>query len=202
MSSSNVVYFSFVIACNIEPAMLIGRVGIKWTMTSSSRLILKALQCFDAMTLLVFYYLFNESQADTILEEFQNILTNTQLLYIDDMDISMEATMGALPSIEFHKLMPKVPGQDTLSFKHISHKAQFARWAWHLEVEYSKVPMIKELVEKAKELGCIEVFWATVNQHTNYQCSMTIELLKGIIDVDYATSYCSPEEGVHGEVTL
>jgi hypothetical protein len=43
---------------------------------------------------------------------------------------------------------------------------------------------------------------ATVTHHTNYQCSMTIELLKGIIDVDYATSYCTPEGGVQGEVTL
>jgi hypothetical protein len=121
--------------------------------------------------------------------------------------------------------VPKVPGQDTSSFKHISHKAQFACWAWHLEVKTSKVPIIKELVAKAKELGCIEAFWgkqthvtqvatydttamelkclaATVNRHTNYQCSMTIELLKGIFDVDYATSYCSPEGGVQGEVTL
>ncbi len=76
--------------------------------------------------------------------------------------------------------------------------------------------MIKELVSKAKELGCIEAFWgqhmhvtelatydttatelkrlaATVNWHTNYQYSMTIELLKGIIDVDYAISYHAPE---------
>jgi hypothetical protein len=186
---------------------------------------LKALQYFDTMTPLVFYYLFNESQVATILEEFQKILTNTQLLCIDDMDTSVEATMGALPSMAFRKLVLKVPGQDTLSFKHISYKAQFAHWGWHLQVETSKVPMIKELIAKARELGCIEAFWgkhthvtevatydttatelkrlaATVNRHTNYQCSMTIELLKGIINVDYATSYCSPEGGVQGEVTL
>jgi hypothetical protein len=41
-----------------------------------------------------------------------------------------------------------------------------------------------------------------VNWNTNYQCSMTIELLKGIIDVDYATSYHAPEGGVQREVTL
>ncbi len=124
-SSSNVIYFSFAIACNIEPAMLIGHVGVKWTRAGGSRLMLKALQCFDTMTPLIFYYLFNESQAATILEEFQKISTNTQLLCIDDMDTSVEATMGALPSMAFCKLVPKVPGKDTLSFKHISQKAQF-----------------------------------------------------------------------------
>jgi hypothetical protein len=31
---------------------------------------------------------------------------------------------------------------------------------------------------------------------------MTIELLEGIIDVGYATSYLSPEGGVQGDVTL
>ncbi len=75
------------------------------------------------------------------------------------MDTSVESTMRALPSMAFHKLVPKVPGQDTLSFKYISHKAQFARQAWHLKVKTLKVPMIKELVAKVKELGCIEAFW-------------------------------------------
>jgi hypothetical protein len=75
------------------------------------------------MTPLVVYYLFNESQAATILEEFQKILINTQLLCANDMDTSVEATMGALPSMAFRKLVPKIPGQDTSSFKHISHKA-------------------------------------------------------------------------------
>ncbi len=71
-SSSNVTYFSFAIACNIKPATLIGHAVIKWTRAGGSRLMLKlkALQCFDTMTPLVFYYLFNESQAATILEEF------------------------------------------------------------------------------------------------------------------------------------
>jgi hypothetical protein len=85
--------------------------------------------------------------------------------------------------------------------------------------------MIKELVAKAKEFGCIEAFWGmrmhvtevatydttamelkrlttTVNHHTNYQCSMIVELLKGVADVDDATSYHMPEGGVQGEVTL
>ncbi len=81
------------------------------------------MQYFDTMTPLVVYYLFNESQAATILEEFQKILINTQLLCANDMDTSVEATMGALPSMAFRKLVPKIPGQDTSSFKHISHKA-------------------------------------------------------------------------------
>ncbi len=53
-SSPNIVYFSFAIACNIEPGTLIGRVGIEWTRAGGSRSMLKALQCFDTMTPLVF----------------------------------------------------------------------------------------------------------------------------------------------------
>jgi hypothetical protein len=225
MSSPNIVYINFAIACGIEPATLIGHVGIEWTRVGGSILKLKALQCFDTMTPLVFCYLFNESHAATILEEFWKILINTQLLYINNMDTSVEDSMGVLPTMALHKLVPKVVGQDTSSFKHISHKAQFARRAWHLEVKTAKVPMIKELVAKAKELSCIEAFWgkhthvikaatydtmatelkhltATVNRHTDYQCSMTIELFKGIINVDFATNYQAPEGEVQGEVTL
>ncbi len=69
------------------------------------------------MTPLVFYYLFNESQAATILEEFQKFLTNTQLLCINDMDTSVEATMGVLPSMAFRKIGAKSTGAGHLIFQ-------------------------------------------------------------------------------------
>ncbi len=58
-NTPNVVYFSFAITCDIKPTTLIGRVGIEWTRMRGSRLMLKALQCFNTSTPLVFYYLFN-----------------------------------------------------------------------------------------------------------------------------------------------
>jgi hypothetical protein len=85
--------------------------------------------------------------------------------------------------------------------------------------------MIKELLAKVKEFGCIEAFWGkhthvtevatydttatelirlatTINCHTIYQCSMTVELLKGVVYVDHATSSHASEGGVQGEVSL
>ena len=223
---SNTVYFSFAIACDIEPTTLIGRVGIEWTRAGGTRLMVKTLPCFETMSPLVFYYLYNESHPATILEEFKKILLQTQIFCTDDSDLS-DATvaLGPLPAMAFRKMVPKIPGQDTSSFKHISHKAQYARRAWHLEVEVSAVPTIKELVEKAKHYGCIEAFWGkhthvtevatfdttatdlkrlatTVNRHTNYQCSLTTELLKGIVNVDHTTRYISTDGKVQGDVSL
>lgn len=112
----------------------------------------------------------------------------------DDFNVSDEARFNALPAMAFRKMVPRIPGQDTSSFNHLSSHAQFACKAWHLEVEMSEAWWIKELVERAKYYGCIEAFWGkhalvtkiatrdttavdlkrlatTVNRHTNYQGS-------------------------------
>ena len=211
---SSTVYFAFAICCDIAPAMLLARVGIEWTRAGGSRLMIKSLPCFDTVCPLVFYYLYNDTHPTTILEELKKILTHTQELCMNDMEAmdSVEITLNDLPEMTLRKMIPKIPGQDTSTFKHISNRAQFARRAWHLEVEASSAWWIKELVEKAKHFGCFELFWgkhvhvtevankdtsaaelkrlaSTVNRHTNYQCSLTVELLKGVVNVDAPTKY-------------
>ena len=208
---NSTVYFSFAISCDIEPTILLARVGIEWTRAGGSRLMVKALPCFDTISPLVFYYLFNDTNPATLVAEFKKILTATQMLCIDESDISnIEILNYALPEMAFRKMIPKIPGQDTSAFKHISTRAQYARRAWHLEVEVSAAWWIKELVEKAKYFGVFEAYWgrhvhvteitskdtsaielkrlaSTVNLHTNYQCSLTVEILKGVVNVDAPT---------------
>ena len=211
---SSTVYFAFAICCDVAPAMLLSRVGIEWTRAGGSRLMIKSLPCFDTVCPLVFYYLFNDTHPLTLLVELRKILTHTQELCLNDLETMdcLDATLNDLPEMTLRKMIPKIPGQDTSSFKHISNRAQYARRAWHLEVEASAAEWIKELVEKAKHFGCFEQFWgkhvhvtevankdtsaaelkrlaATVNRHTNYQCSLTVELLKGVVNVDAPTKY-------------
>ena len=211
--SSNTVYFAFAICCDVEPSALLARVGIEWTRAGGSRLMVKSLPCFDTVCPLVFYYLFNETHPATLIEEFKRILAHTQALCVDDPDmIDVDISIYELPEMSLRKMIPKIPGQDTTSFKHISNRAQFARRAWHLEVEASSAWWLKELVEKAKDYGCFEAFWGkhvhvtevtnkdtsavelkrlatTVNRHTNYQCSLTVEVLKGVVNIDAPTKY-------------
>ena len=228
-SNSSTVYFAFAICCDVAPALLLARVGIEWTRAGGSRLMVKSLPCFDTVSPLVFYYLFNETHPATILEEFKKILSHTQDLCSHDMeDMDIDIALGHLPEMSFRKMIPKIPGQDTTSFKHISNRAQFARRAWHLEVEASSADFIKTLVEKAKSYGCFEAFWgkhvhvtevttkdtsavelkrlaSTVNRHTNYQCSLTVEILKGVVNVDAPTKLerCLPNgEKAVSEFTL
>lgn len=56
---SSVVYFSFAILCEVEPMVLISRVGIEWMRAGGVRLMVKALLCFDTISPLVVYYLYN-----------------------------------------------------------------------------------------------------------------------------------------------
>ena len=211
---SSTVYFAFAICCDVAPAMLLARVGIEWTRAGGTRLMIKSLPCFDTVSPLVFYYLFNDTHPDTLREEFKKILTLTQNLCMDDFADMSDASvvLSDLPEMTFRKMIPKIPGQDTSSLKHLSNRAQFARRAWHLELEASSAEWLKELTDKAKHYGCFELFWgkhvhvteittkdtsavelkrlaATVNRHTNYQCSLTVELLKGVVNVDAPTKY-------------
>jgi hypothetical protein len=73
----------------------------------------------------------------------------------------MEAAymVDSLPPMVLRKQVPRLSGQDTSDFKWLSAKAQFAGRAWLIKVEDSKAPMLRLLVEKAKQYGCVSNFW-------------------------------------------
>jgi hypothetical protein len=124
-----------------------------------------------------------------------------------DIDVPIGET---LPEINLKIQNAKLKGQDVSIFNKLSNRAQFARKSWHVEVASKYAEGMKELIQYAKEMGCVAQLWgkhahlskitnqqSTVREakrqvdvaqaHTNYQVSMMGEELAGVICLDAPT---------------
>ncbi len=114
-----------------------------------------------------------------------------------------------LPAIELRLQNPKLPGQDTSHFNKLSWKAQVNRKAYHVECDSRYLAEIKRLTQLAKESNIGKELWGkhahasevvdkdstpseikrlirVAQVHCNYQCSMLLEDLVGITDLNAA----------------
>jgi hypothetical protein len=113
------------------------------------------------------------------------------------------------------KQIPCIPGQATKNFNNLSHQAQLACRAWHIEVETQHAQSLINLIMKVKEeTNAISETWGHqvhfskvadfnttsgekktyvkfVQHHVNFHCSMTCISVKGISFLDAtATIHC------------
>lgn len=127
-------------------------------------------------------------------------------------DINDLAPKSNLPAIELRQMNPKTPGQDTSNYSKLSWKASACRKVYHVECDSRYSTEIKRLTQFAKDAGLVERMWgkhahisevvdkdstpseirrlARVAQvHCNYQCSMLLEDLIGITDLNASADY-------------
>jgi hypothetical protein len=118
---------------------------------------------------------------------------------------------STLPALELHLQNPKLPGQDTSHFSKMSWQAP-ANWkAFHLECGCRFAANIKKLTQLAKESDLVTKMWGkhahisevvdkdstpseikrlikVAQSHTNYQCSMLLEDIVGITNLNATAS--------------
>jgi hypothetical protein len=106
------------------------------------------------------------------------------------------------------------------TFNKLSNRAQYARKSWPLELARKYATKMKSLIQMAKEYGCIEHYWGVhahlsevinlkstlskakcqvevTQKHTNYEVSMTLEELVGVINLDHPALRMHPTMGQH-----
>lgn len=199
-SKSPVAYFSFAISTDIPPDEIMARVNVDWNILGGTRLAVKSLGVFDTVTPLVIYFLWNEGHAPTILDELKRILSSVSPALLG-------GEQAPLPPMALRKQIPRIPGQITSDFQHLSFQAQMARRAWHIEVEKKHVETLVNLVASAKSAGKIEEMWGRqahiteaadnetspgelkryikfAQRHVNFHCSMTCDDLRGIVNLE------------------
>jgi hypothetical protein len=117
---------------------------------------------------------------------------------------------STLPAFELCLVNPKLPGQDTFHFNKLSWRVQ-ANWkVYHVVCDRRFAKDIQRLMHYAKELDLVTKYWGrhthvskVVNKsllpskikgltqvtqhHTNYQCSMILEDISGIVNLDGST---------------
>ena len=146
------VYFSFAISSDVEPADIMARIAVDWSILGGTRLAVKALNYFDTCTPIAIYFLWNEGHSDTILQELKTILLSV-------IPVEIGGPIPSLPPLALRKNIPRTPGQVSVDFNNLSLQAQMARRAWHIEVESKHSATLIDLVRKAKADSAISEMW-------------------------------------------
>ena len=210
------VYFSMVVSSEVEPVEIIERVTHEWARLNGTRLQVKDLQFVDSETVVSIFKISTATNKDVIREELKRILLNAQSKaqseYMDpekfNFSMDMDVAIGeSLPVFDLKIQNAKLKGQDVAIFNKLSNRAQFARKSVHVEVASKYADGMKELVQYAKESGCVAQLWGrhahlskitdqkstsreakrqvdVAQAHTNYQMSMISEELDGLVCLD------------------
>ncbi len=103
-----------------------------------------------------------------ILAELKKILIKAQWLTQDesgdmmryDFSMELDAAIGeTLPAFNLKVQNAKLRRQEVSIFNKLSNRAQMACKRWHLEAECRHATTMKELVQYAKDSGCVEQIW-------------------------------------------
>ncbi len=150
-----------------------------------------------------------------ILDKFRTILAQAQSFAHEDnyseFSWNPEELMqnSTLPAMEICLQNPKLPGQDTSEYSKLSWRVQANRKVYHMECDRKFATDIKQLAQVAKETNFVSKMWGkhahvtkvvdklsspskikclikVSQRHTNYQCSMLVEDVQGITDLDVA----------------
>jgi hypothetical protein len=120
-----------------------------------------------------------------------------------------------LPEMLLRVLTAKLRGEDLSTFNRLNNRAQFTQKTWHLEVASKHATKMKGLVQMAKDYGIVEQFWVVyahlsevtdikllageakkqvemAQKHTNYEVSIMVEELVGVIDPDHPRTILHP----------
>jgi hypothetical protein len=209
----SIVYFTMAIATDTDPEELILCVVHEWHRMGGVRLQIKELQTFESETILSLFNIFTATNKKILLAELHEILTVAQNQVQEHdttkfcWDLEDTAPNRSLPPLELCLQNPKLPGQDTSHFNKLSWRVQ-ANWkVYHMECDSQFANDIQRLMHYAKEMSLVAKFWgshahvsevvdkssspkkirrlAQVAQcHTSYQCSMILEDIYGIVDLD------------------
>ncbi len=207
-----------VVSSEVEPREIINRVTYDWERLNGTCLQVKDLQLVDSKTVVSIFKVSTTTKKEVIHTELKRIFLNAQakasVKYMDqetfDFSMDMDVPVGkSLPAFNLKIQNTKLKGQDVSRFNKLSNPAQFACKSWHVEVASKYANGMKELVQYAKESGCISQLWGrhahlseindqrstaceakrqvdVAQMHTNYQMSMMEEELAGVICLDKA----------------
>ncbi len=210
------VYFSMIVSTEVKPQELIACITHEWVQLGGAQLQIKDLQTIESETVVTFFRVSMMTPKSVLLAKLKEILLKTQqqaskdLLDTSTYDFSLDKGIeigNSLPPMNLCVQVATLKGLPVNAFNKLSHQAQQAQRSWHLEVDRQYATKMKDLIQCAKEYGCVEEFWgchahlnevtdakSTVREakrqvdvaqsHTNYQMSMVAEELTGITKLD------------------
>jgi hypothetical protein len=202
-----------VIATDVDPDELLARLTHKWQQRSGILLRIKELQTFKSETILSLFNICTVVPKKFILDKFCTILVQAQS-FVQELDFTKFnwnvedlPADSTLPAMVIRLQNPKLPGQDTSNYSKLSWRVQANRKVYHIECDRLYAANIKQRTQVAKETNMDTKMWgkhahvskvvdknstpSKIKQlikvaqcRTNYQCSMLLEDVQGINNLD------------------
>ncbi len=196
-----------VVSSAVDPKEIIERCLHEWTRNGGTKMSIKDLQEVDKKTMVSLFKVSTSTRREVILAKLKKILTKAQMLTrkesgdIMKYDFSMNTDVAIgkmLPALNLRVQNARLRNQEVSIFNKLSNRAQMARKSWHLEVACKHAFNMKEVVQYAKDSGCVELVWGKhphltkvadlcsnlretkkqvdlTQSHTNYQMLMMAE---------------------------
>ena len=217
MYNNDMVYFTFAIACDVEPMDILPGISVEWMRAGGVGLYRKEIQAFNTFSPFVIFYLFNGISVHTIMAEFKRMMEEA-IKMLEEEAMGDEERIAFVPPFAFRKSLPKLPGSDPEEYAGLKPRQAANRRAWHLEMETQHLDKFVRLIEQCKDVLLFDTYWGehvlisrvveydsppgdikrvikTAKRHTCFQVSMTVVQLYGITDIDAAAPYVRPFEG-------
>ena len=210
------VYFQLALASELDPFTITERVRLEWFRIGGVKLHVKELQSLNVDTTHIIYNVITRgNDVDVLTEELQSTLKEVRNEILEEQGTNVNLT-PLVPPFALRSNIPKIDGQNTANLKDLSYEVQNCRRAWHVECESSQAENLKTLISVAKDRGIWEKWWGThahisevlnfkaapgevknmvsyAQHHTNYQASMTSDLLSGITNLEATATIYSSE---------
>lgn len=223
------VYFSVAVSIDVDVPDFVDLLSIEWGRMGGIRLEQKALQSFSTISPLAIYLIWNRMHQATLIGEYTKILEEAKEIgeANEMLEDELFLTWASTPSFSLRLNVPRLPGQDTSVFNNYSTQLSHGRKVFHIECDKKDEEYLKKLTQIAKDNGLIEAMWGhhahvsevvtekssggeikrliSISQdHTNYQVTMTIEDLAGIVDLDKKVPFYDEEDPTRevGSMTL
>jgi hypothetical protein len=208
-----IVYFTLAIATDEDPKEILARIIHEWQHRGGILLRIKELQSFESKTVLALFSICTAVPKKLILDKFCTILAQAQSFTQEDDNLEFNwnpeelPQNSTLPAMEICMQNPKLPGQDTSDYSKLSWRVQANHKVYNVECDRKFATNIKQLAQVAKEANFLSKMWGkhahvtkVVNKlstpskikclimvsqrHMNYQCSMLVEDVQGITNLD------------------
>lgn len=82
LAQSPTVYFSFAISTDTPPNEIMAWVNVDWNILGGTRLAIKTLGVFNAVTLIVLYFLWNDDHSPSILKDSKSWVESLQYYWV------------------------------------------------------------------------------------------------------------------------
>jgi hypothetical protein len=223
------VWFSFVVASDVDPEEILDRIRHEWKKNGGRRLGIKDLKTHHQEGSIVLYHLYNQGSEETIASEGIEIPTRAKEEELsDNMVENFKWANVNIPEFTLALKVPNIPGQGTSKMNKVTWRMKNMRKAYHLVCDKSHVPHLQDLMAIAKDRNLVAPIWGKqvnpsntianfrgkwgetpswqiqhlksfTKHHVNFHASMIEAGFDGIWDLDKAVTIYNVTNQLHLE---